>query len=115
MKEKLISILATFGFPVALQGSLNPEEQYPDSFFTFWVFQADETAHYNNQPVSCDWGFWVYFYSNDPRLVETVPNQAKAALRQAGFVFEGKAIDANSDHDTHTGAMLTCYVKEVYT
>lgn len=114
MKKKLIDTLKSFGFPVYLQGSLNPDEKYPDSFFTFWVFDAPESAHYNNSANSCDWGFWIYFYSNDPELVETIPLKAKAALVALGFVFEGKPIDANSDIETHTGSMLTCYYKEVY-
>lgn len=115
MKEKLIEILSKFGYPVFLQGSLNPNIPYPDSFFTFWVFQADEITHYNNNPVCCDWGFWVYFYSNDPVKVETVPLLAKTDLRANGFVFEGKPVDAKSDIETHTGTRLTCYYKEVYT
>ena len=114
MKEKLIDILKTFGFPVFLQGSLNPDEDYPASFFTFWVFDAPESAHYDNNPNACDWGFWIYFYSNNPQLVESVPLQAKAALKAAGFVFDGKPIDANSDVETHTGCMLTAYFKEMY-
>ena len=34
MKDQLISILSSFGFPVRLQGSLTEAERYPDSFFT---------------------------------------------------------------------------------
>ena len=114
MKQRLIDILSILGYPVFLQGSLNPNENYPDSFFTYWVFQAPETSHYDNQPSGCDWGFWIYFYSNDPKLVMDEPLRAKMLLRADGFVFEGKAIDANSDVETHTGSMLTCYYKEVY-
>lgn len=114
MKQKLIEILSQFGFPVFLQGSLNPKEPYPDSFFTFWVFDAPETAHYNNAANACDWGFWVYFYSNDPEKVETVTLVAKATLRANGFVFEGKPVDVKSDVETHTGCQMTCYYKEVY-
>lgn len=114
MKQKLIDLLSDFGFPVFLQGSLNPDEAYPESFFTFWVFEAPESAHYNNNPNSCDWGFWIYFYSSDPKLVETVPLQAKASLRTNGFVFEGKPVDAETDVETHTGVQMTCYFKEVY-
>ena len=114
MKQKLIDILSEFGFPVYLQGSLNPKADYPDSFFTYWVFDAPESARYNNSEYSCDWGFWIYFYSNDPQLVETVPLQAKNSLRKNGFVFEGKPVDTESGIESHTGCQLTCYFKEVY-
>ena len=114
MKEKLITLLSSFGYPVSLQGTLNPKKNYPDSFFTYWVFQAPENSHYDNNPVSCDWGFWIYFYSNDPKLVESIPLKAKILLKQNGFVFEGKPVDANSDYDTHTGVMLISFIKEIY-
>lgn len=114
MKALFIETLEQLGYPVFLQGSLNSVKDYPDSFFTFWVFQADENVHYDNSPKSCDWGFWLYFYSVDPLLVQTVSLQAKELLEISGFTFEGKPIDANSDVQSHTGCMLTCYAIENY-
>lgn len=114
MKQKLIEILSSFGYPVFLQGSLNKDAAYPNSFFTFWVPDAPESAHYDNRPNVCNWEFWVFFYSNDPQLVETIPLQAKKKLFDAGFVFEGKPVDSDSGVETHTGCQLTCYFKEVY-
>lgn len=114
MKGLFVSTLEQLGYPVFLQGSLNSAEEYPDSFFTFWVFQADEENHYNNKPVSCKWGYWLYFYSTDPLQVQNVPPLAKESLKAEGFVFTGQPIDANSDTPTHTGSMLTCYIIEDY-
>lgn len=114
MKNKLIETLETLNYPVFLQGGLNDAADYPESFFTFWNFQANEETHYNNIPVSCVWGFWIYFYSTDPILVEQVPLQAKKLLADVGFIFDGKPTDANSDTQTHTGCMLTCYYIEKY-
>lgn len=114
MKGLFLNTLEQLGYPVFLQGSLNSSEEYPDSFFTFWVFQADEESHYNNKPKSCNWGFWIYFYSTDPLLVQNVPLLAKENLKAEGFVFTGKPIDAASDVASHTGSMLTCYIIEDY-
>lgn len=114
MKGLLVQTLEDLGYPVFLQGSLNSADDYPESFFTFWVFQADEESHYNNMPASCSWGFWIYFYSTDPLLVQNVPLLAKKNLKEEGFVFEGKPIDADTDVNTHTGCMLTCYILEKY-
>lgn len=114
MKEQLISLLETFGFPVFLQGSLNDTESYPDSFFTFWNFDAPENSFYDNSPNGCSWGFWVYFYSNDPRLVETKSEQARQMLRQNGWIVGGKPVDMKTDTQTHTGAMFTAYAPETY-
>lgn len=114
MRKKLVDLLETFKYPVFLQGSLLDTEDYPSSFFTFWNFQGDESKHYDNTPQSCEWGFWVYFYSNDPLLVESELTKAKKLLKNNGFVAKGKPVDAASDVKTHTGKVLTIYYLENY-
>ena len=114
MKEQLISILSGLGYPVYLQGSLNSENDYPDSFFTFWNFDNPESAFYDNNPNKCVWGFWVYFYSTSPVLVEKLPEQARKKLREKGWILEGKASDINVGKPTHTGAFFTTYKIENY-
>ena len=114
MKEQLITLLSGLGYPVFLQGSLNSENDYPDSFFTFWNFDTPETSFYDNNPNRCVWGFWVYFYSTSPQLVEQVPEQARKQLRESGWILEGKATDIKVDKPTHTGAFFTTYKIENY-
>lgn len=109
MKQTLIELLRNLGYPVFLQGSLNPSEPYPDSFFTFWNFNNDDTAFYDNDTHREVWGFWVYFYSISPALVESIPEQARQILKNNGFILQGKATDINVDRPTHTGAMFTTY------
>lgn len=113
MKQKLIEILETCGFPVSLQGSLSPTAEYPDSFFTFWNFDTPDSMHYDNEAHSAVWGFWVFFYSNDPELVETETEKIRLLLKQNGFIVPGRGEDADSGRDTHTGRMLTVYFMEV--
>ena len=109
MKQELIQILEAFGYPVFLQGSLNADEAYPDSFFTFWNFDTPEAAFYDDNAHRAIWGFWVYFYSISPALVDSIPEQARQILKNNGFILQGKATDINVDRPTHTGAMFTTY------
>ena len=48
-KKKLIEILETMGYPAYLQGSMSEDDEYPESFFTFWNFDTEEIRHYNNK------------------------------------------------------------------
>lgn len=114
MKSELIALLESFGFPVFLQGSLNSDESYPDSFFTFWNFYNPETAFYDDEPNCCVWGFWIYFYSIDPKSVEEMPEKARQLLRQNGWISQGKATDISVDRPTHTGAFFTANKFENY-
>ncbi len=112
MREKLINLLESFGYPVHLQGSLLSVDDYPDSFFTFWNFQNDGDLFYDNESYASDFGYWIYFYSSDPELIENKINEVKAVLKKNKFIVQGP-IDARSDIKSHTGKMLTIFYKEV--
>lgn len=103
MKKKLISALETFGYPVMLQGSLNPDEAYPDTFITFWCNSTDDATHFDNDVRSYEWSFSVILYSNNPTLVNTKPSEILAVLKSAGFIPQGRGNDIPSDEPTHTG------------
>ena len=104
MKQKLIDILEKHcPQHVYLQGTMNPEEEYPAEFVTFWTPSTDDAAHYDNAVIAVDWTFYVIYYSNDPRKVNTKPFEIAAALKSAGFVPQGKGIDILSDKNSHTG------------
>lgn len=114
VKSDLIALLQTLTYPVFLQGSLNANEPYPESFFTFWNFETPETSYYDNEAGSAVWGFWIYFYSTNPALVESAPETARQLLKQNGYILEGKANDINVDRPTYTGALFTAYKFENY-
>jgi hypothetical protein len=114
VKADLIAILEELGYPVFLQGTLQSEEDYPESFFTFWNFSTPEAAYYDNDAGRAVWGFWVYFYSTSPQLVESVPEQARKLLKQNDYILDGKAHDIAVDKPTHTGAFFTVYKYENY-
>lgn len=113
MKNKLINDLKSLypEYPVILQGSLSEDTPYPDAFFTFWNYDT-VPIFYDDDVKREDWSFWIYFYSNDPELVNTVFKNMQTGLRTLGY-FVGGATDAQSDEKTHTGRMCSIsYIKK---
>lgn len=114
MKNELVVLLETLGFPVYLQGTINSMDEYPESFFAFWNFDTPEAAFYDDAANRAVWGFWIYFYSVDPELVESIPEQARQLLKANDWILQGKANDISVDKPTHTGAFFTAYKFENY-
>lgn len=112
MKQKLINTLQTFGYPVFLQGTLNPAESYPNTFITFFTDSTTDNRHFENTINAVDWSFSVILYSNDPATVNTKPNEIRAALQAAGFIPQGKGNDILSDEPTHTGWAMDFVITE---
>jgi len=112
VKDILIPVLETFGYPVFLQGSLNAEEAYPETFITFWTDPTSDGEHFDNDVFSGVWPFSVIFYSSDTALVNSKPFEILAKLRQAGFTPQGKGHDIPSDEPTHTGWAMDLLFKE---
>ena len=106
MKQELIDLLNTFGYPVKLQGTLTEQEAYPQSFFTFWNDSADDGSHYDNEAINFVWEFTVYFYSTDSSLVNTMLLEAKKLLKHNGWIVGGKGYDVPSDEISHTGRAI---------
>lgn len=112
MKDTLITLLETFGYPVRLQGSFAENEQYPDSFFTFWNADTTDGSHYDNDAINYVWDFDVNFYSINPTLVNTVLLEARTLLKNNGWIVSGKGYDVATDEPTHTGrAINVIYVE----
>lgn len=112
MKQKLIDTLTAFGYPVFLQGTLNPVEAYPNTFITFFVDSTETVKQYDNITISVDWYFSVIIYSDNPEIVNTKPNEIRAALKAAGFTPQGKGNDILSDEPTHTGWAMDFVITE---
>lgn len=112
MKQILLNVLNTFGYPVFLQGSLGTNEPFPASFFTFQTISSSDIS-FDNIDAYAVYGFQVIFYSNDPRTVESIAAQSRAALKQAGFIADGRGVDIPSEEPTHTGWVTEYYyIKE---
>lgn len=116
MKSLLIDKLETIRpGNVYLQGTLAEDVAYPDSFITFWTTSTGDNGHYDDQVRAIDWIFYVYFYTNDPAEITTVPGQIETALKAAGFIPQGKGYDISSDVITHTGHVQEFIYKEILT
>ena len=113
MKEQLIAILQTFGYPIFLQGSLAENEAYPQNFFTIWNNDSTDQNHYDNNAIAFVWDFDVNFYSTDPTLVNTVLLQVKKLLKQNRWIVGGKGYDVASDEPTHTGRGINAQYLEL--
>lgn len=103
MEDLLIETLAAFGYPVKLQGSLLPDEPYPDHFFTFWNSDSAGESFYDNDEKSTVFHYRVCLYSIDPELVYTKLREAIVTLKNAGFILSGDGYSVSSDEPTHDG------------
>lgn len=112
MEDKLIEILETFGYSVVRQGSLGPDEEYPDNFFTFWNNDSPNHAHYDNAEYGTEWDFDVNFYSIDPEKTYQVLADARIKLKQNKWIIPGKGYDVASDEVTHTGRGMRVFYLE---
>ena len=112
MEDLLISTLELLGYPVMLQGSLLPDEPYPDNFFTYWNDSADGSSYYSNTEGAILWAYSLNFYSVDPVLTNTVLLEAKTPLKNAGFIVSGAGYDVPSDEPTHTGRGISLLYRQ---
>lgn len=112
MEDALIEILSSFGYEVYRQGSLSDDEEYPDTFFTFWNNASSDHSHYDNSDYGTVWDFNVYVYSNDPANTYSVLENARLALKAAGWIISGKGFDVTSDEATHTGRGINAFYLE---
>ncbi len=103
MKDSLIAVLESFGYPVFQHGSLNEDDDYPDSFFTFWNNETYNDHFYDNSENYTVWDFDVNFYSTDPVLVDEMLVRAGEKLKESDFIVRGEGYDVASDEITHTG------------
>ena len=103
MEDLLIKLLESFGYPVRLQGSLGPEEEYPPAFFTFWENNSLDASHYDNDARSEIFDYDVNFYADDPSLVYSKLKEAKKLLKENNFIISGSGYTVASDEQTHTG------------
>lgn len=114
VKQLLIDTISSFNYPIFLQGTLSNDTAYPDSFFTFFNNNSNDSMFYDNQETQTIWDFDLNFYSNDPELVNSVLLEAKSLLKAQDFIVNGAGYDVLSDEVTHTGRGINIiYIQKV--
>lgn len=112
MEDLLIETLESLKFPVRLQGSLLPDEPYPEHFFTFWNDESDSDKFYDNSETAIVYHYSVNFYSINPEWVYSKLRKAVNKLKQKGFIVSGDGHSVPSDEPTHDGRGIeVIYVK----
>lgn len=112
MIDELISLLETFNVPVYRQGSL--DQDYPDTFITFWNNEEIEHSAYDNETTSITDDYDINVYSNDPNTTYSLINSIRVLLKAAGWIIVSRGTDVASDEITHTGrGMRVIYLMEV--
>ena len=112
MEDLLISTLEALGYPVRLQGSMLPDESYPDHFFTFWNDDSDGDSFYDNDEGAIVWAYSLNFYSINPLFTNSMLLEAKRLLRAVGFTVTGAGYDVPSDEPTHTGRGISIFYRQ---
>ena len=107
MEDQLIQLLESFGYPVIRQGSLAPEQAYPDTFFTFWNAGEDGQSFYDNDTVSVVHIFRIAVYSISPVTAYSALAEARTMLRENGWIIRTRGYDVKSDEQTHIGRGMT--------
>lgn len=115
VKQLIIdTINSKYNYPIILQGSMSENETYPNSFFTFWNNDSFDDEFYDNRGTQVIWEFDLNFYSTDPQKIEDVLSNVINALKEKGFIIDGKGHDVMSDESTHTGRGITViYVEKL--
>lgn len=104
VKENLIAILERYcPDNVYLQGTLNPDEDYPDTFITFFITNSDFNAFYDDNANRLDWSVAVMIYSNNPETIYEILGGVVQDCKAEGFIPQGAGNDIPSDVKTHTG------------
>lgn len=115
MKTLLINTIESQGFSglVFLQGSIDPDKEYPERFVTFFTLDGSDAAHFDDEPVGTAWRYQVINYATDAEVLMRDAKNLRAALREAGFIPAGRGRDIPSDVATHTGWANEYYILEM--
>lgn len=113
IKELLIDTLQqTFNFPVYQLGKIEPDDDLPADYFTFRIDGGDD-VNFDNTDAATAWDININYFSINPENVATIPQQARAALKAAGFIPQGRGYDLISDTPNYSGWYSDYYYLQI--
>lgn len=111
--DKLLEILEAYKVPVYKQGSMSDDDEYPETFITFWNSDTEDHSHYDNDNYGVTWTYQVYVYSSNPSDTYSILESIRKDLKESGWTVPGKGYDASSDEPTHTGRAIEAFYLEI--
>lgn len=99
VRDTLITALQPLEYDVRLQGSYAANEPLPESFITYQIVDAPDASFYDNQPQLTHHRLQVIFYSKKMSLINSVADQIYTAMKQAGFIRDGKGRDYGFENE----------------
>lgn len=109
--QKLFDLFDEIGLPYFRQGSMS-DKDYKPSFFTFWNIDTPNDSFYDNHETRYIEYVQVGYYTNDANLIYSQldeDGEFYKKAKQKGFIFAGRAKDADADKDDYFGRV--CYIR----
>lgn len=106
--QRLFELFEEIGLPYYRQGSLT-DNDYDDSFFTFWNVDTTDDSFYDNSEHRTIEYVQIGFYTNDAHLIYSQMDDFVKRAKARGFVIAGKPRDADADKETYFGRV--CYIR----
>lgn len=103
MEDNLIELLETLNPNVIRQGSLGPDQAYPDTFFTFWNNDEEGQSFYDNETATVVYDYDVNVYSTNPDTTYGLLAEARRLLKTNNWIIAERGYDVASDEILHTG------------
>ena len=114
MWSKLEEVFERIGLPYSRQGSYSDEDEYPQSFFTFWNPNTKGGAFYDDKSHKAEWHWNIYYYTNDPATLYSRMDEFRRVAEEVGFIVEGRGYDIVSDRPDYPGRTIRVIYIENY-
>ena len=109
------TLMPFIGDEFYLQGTMDPDEPYPETFATYYITSSEFDDFYDDDANKINWSVSVIYYSSDPALVFSQPPEIIRALKAEGFLPQTAGVNVISDTPTHNGCAMDFIYRANYT